>query len=108
AALPLMKRSLAYSLDALAFLFWRCDRPAVASLVLGASDAKLANDRSGREQNEVRLIEQARPALEAAMGAEVYLETTTKGGAMDALQLHSIMDRTLSELVYADCRTTSV
>jgi hypothetical protein len=98
AALPLMMRSLNYNLDAMTFLFWRCGRPEVAAVVLGASEAKLASDRSAREQNEVRFIECARPALERAMGATAFAEGTTTGGAMSLPELHALMVRTVSEL----------
>jgi hypothetical protein len=97
-ALPLMMRSLSYSLDAMTFLFWRCGHPEVASIALGASDAKLASDRSTREQNEVRLIDCARPALERAMGADAYVEGTAKGSALSLPELHALMVRTVSEL----------
>jgi hypothetical protein len=79
---PIQRRTRSYFLDVYVYLAWLRGDTINAALLLGASDAQV---RAGtvRQVNETRLIAQARPALEATLGAQEFARLHTQGEAFD-------------------------
>jgi hypothetical protein len=78
----ILRRTRNFALESYVHLFWRRGDMITATLLLGASDAGV---RAGavRQVNETRLIAQARPALEAALGTQEFARLHAQGEAFD-------------------------
>jgi hypothetical protein len=84
-----------YYLEGYVHLLWRRGDGATAALLLGASDARLRSGRP-RQPNEARLIAQARPALEAALGPEAFASKFAAGAALDEGAIAAIISEALA------------
>jgi len=76
-------------------LLWRRGESTTAALLLGASDARFRSGRP-RQLNEARLIAQARPALEAALGPEAFASKHAAGAALDEGAIAAIISEALA------------
>jgi len=92
---PIQLRTRVYYLEGYVHLLWRRGDGATAALLLGASDARLRSGRP-RQPNEARLIAQARPALEAALGPEAFASKFAAGAALDEGAIAAIISEALA------------
>ena len=96
-ALPLMRRSGSYFVEAWAYLFWRRGQREAAARLIGASDAQCAKDDAPRQPNEERLIAQARADLEAKMGAEAFAGSHAAGARLGEAELVALISEALAQ-----------
>jgi predicted ATPase len=96
-ALPIMRRAHALYLEEWVYLFWRRRQIDTAALLLGASDAAQLRTAVPRQVNELRLIAEARPALEALLRPEVLSERLAVGAALGEGELFTLISEALAE-----------
>jgi tetratricopeptide (TPR) repeat protein len=90
-ALPLMQRDKTYHLEAWAYLFWRRRQFDTATMLVGASEVERRRDFVPLQENELRLMTEARAALEA----RIHPDELTRGLVAGA----SLRERALLELI---------
>ncbi len=94
-ALPIMRRSRNYFVDEWVYLFWRRGQHDVATLLLGASDAEVVRYGMSRQQNEERLVAQARAALAAAVPADAFVRSLAAGAALRDVDIAALIAEAL-------------
>ena len=96
-SLPFMPRAKTYFLDVLVHLLWRRKQYESAVLLLGASEAVIAKHQAPRQPNEQRLIDHARPALEAALAPDEFASCFAAGSVLSDAGWHKVVAQALSE-----------
>ena len=96
-SLPFMPRAKQYFLDVFVHLLWRRKQYESAVLLLGASEAVIANHQAPRQPNEQRLIDHARPALEAALAPDAFARCFAAGSVLSEAGWHAVVAQALSE-----------
>ena len=96
-SLPFMRRAKQYFLDVFVHLLWRRGQFEAATLVLGASEAVIADNQAPRQPNEQRLIAKARPALQSALSDEVFASGLAAGAALSEAELHALISGALAQ-----------
>jgi tetratricopeptide (TPR) repeat protein len=81
-AIPIMRRARYSYIEEWLYLFWRRGQLDTAAVLLGASDAERLRYGTPHQENERRLIAQARAALEARMDSDALASLLTKGAAL--------------------------
>jgi len=80
--LPLIQRTRRHFVEEWVYLFWRRGQNDLATLLLGASDARNVQAGEPPQPNERRLIAAARAALEAQSPAGMYASRLAAGAAL--------------------------
>lgn len=95
-SLPFMPRAKQYFLDVFVHLLWRRKQYESAVLLLGASEAVVAKHQAPRQPNEQRLIDHARPALEAALTPDAFARCFAAGSVLSEAGWHAVVAQALS------------
>jgi hypothetical protein len=81
-AFPVMRRVRSIYIEEWVHLFWRRGQLETAALLLGASDAERARLGTPHQENERRLIAQARAALTAELPAAALASALAAGALL--------------------------
>jgi hypothetical protein len=81
-AFPVMRRARSIYIEEWVYLFWRRGQLETAALLLGASDAERARLGTPHQENERRLIAQARAALTAELPAAALASALAAGALL--------------------------
>jgi predicted ATPase/DNA-binding winged helix-turn-helix (wHTH) protein len=95
-ALPLMRRAREYFIEAWAYLFWRRGQIHVATLLLGASDARRAREGVPLQENEQRMMAELRAALQTQLQTEVLASDLAAGAALGEAERLALIDGALT------------
>ena len=87
-ALEYMRRAGEYFVEEWAYLFWRRGRLEDAAQLVGHSDAAQARSGVALQQNEARLMQQVRAALQAQLAPDVLAHHLAAGAALGRQQLY--------------------
>ena len=96
-ALPLMRRAKKYYVEEWAYLFWRRGQVDIATQLLGASDADRIRADVSLEENERRLIAEARAALEAQLPPQAFTRGLAAGAVLGEGELVALISEALSQ-----------
>ena len=81
-AFPVMRRARSIYIEEWVYLFWRRGQLETAALLLGASDAERARFGTPHQENERRLIAEARAALAADLPATALANALAAGALL--------------------------
>jgi hypothetical protein len=79
------------------YLFWRRGQFDTAARLLGASDAEWARVATPLQENERRLLAEARPGLEALLPPEAFASGLAAGAALDMAGLFALIAEALAQ-----------
>jgi hypothetical protein len=96
-ALPIMHRAHALYLEEWVYLFWRRGQIDTAALLLGALDAVQLRTAVPLQVNEVRLMAEARLALEALLRPEALSGSLAAGAALGEAELFALISEALAQ-----------
>jgi tetratricopeptide (TPR) repeat protein len=96
-ALPLMRRARYTYLEEWVYLFWRRGQFDAATRLLGASDAERVRFDTPLQENERRLIAEARPALEARCAPDAFTGALAAGAMLDMTGLFALISEALAQ-----------
>ena len=96
-ALPIMHRAHAFYLEEWIYLFWRRGQIDTAALLLGALDAVRLRTAVPLQVNELRLMAEARPALEALLRPEALSGSLAAGAALGESELFALISEALAQ-----------
>ena len=96
-ALPIMRRSRAHFVEEWVYLFWRRGQAEIAALLLGACDAEQMRTGMPLQENERRLIAQARAALEAQLQPDLMAKRLAAGAAINKTELYALISEGLGQ-----------
>jgi len=94
--LPYMRHEARYFVEEWMYYFWRRGELDVAAQLLGACDAAQARGGAPYQPNEQRLVDAARPALLAALGAEGMARHATTGAALTPAEMGALLGAALA------------
>ena len=92
-----MHRAHAPYLEEWVYLFWRRGQIDTAALLLGALDAVQLRTAVPLQVNEVRLMAEARPALEALLRPEALSGSLAAGAALGEAELFALISEALAQ-----------
>ena len=95
--LPPMRRARYLYLEEWVYLFWRRGQIDAATRLLGASDAERARFGAPLQENELRLIAEARPALEALLAPDAFAANLAAGAALGQTELFALISEALAQ-----------
>jgi predicted ATPase/DNA-binding winged helix-turn-helix (wHTH) protein len=95
--LPILRRTRHTFVEEWVHLFWRRGQTDVATLLLGASDAKQARLGTPLQDNERRLIAQARAGLEVAQDPRSFASGLAAGAVLAEGDLLDVMSKALAQ-----------
>jgi predicted ATPase/DNA-binding winged helix-turn-helix (wHTH) protein len=97
-ALPIMRRAQTYFVEEWVYLFWRRGQVDTATLLLGVCDADVLRSGAPLQDNEARLVAQARAALLAGVPPHAFASAHAAGVALDPGELFALISEALSQV----------
>ena len=95
--LPILRRTRRNVLEEWVHLFWRRGQVDIGTLLLGASDAEQARLGTPHQDNEQRLIAQARAGLEAAQDPHSFASGLAAGAVLAERDLLDVVAKALTQ-----------
>jgi tetratricopeptide (TPR) repeat protein len=96
-AIPVMRRARYTYIEEWVYLFWRRGQIDTATLLLGASDAERVRFGTPHQENERRLIAEARAALEARQHPDAFASGLAAGAALDEGEWLALISEALAQ-----------
>ena len=96
-AIPIMRRARYTYIEEWVYLFWRRGQLDTAALLLGASDAERLRFGTPYQENERRLIAEARAGLEARLPMNAYSSGLAAGAGLDERQRLTVISDALAQ-----------
>jgi predicted ATPase/class 3 adenylate cyclase len=96
-ALPLMRRTQDYYVEAWAYLFWRRGQIDLAARLLGASDSSCVRSGTPLQPNEARLIAEVRASLASRLSGEERESGLAAGAALSSSEMVALLTEALAE-----------
>jgi hypothetical protein len=96
-ALPLMRHAREPFVEKWVYLFWRRGQFCAATRLLGAVDADRGRFATPLQENERRLLAEARPALEALLPPEAFASALAAGAILDIAGVFALIADALAQ-----------
>jgi hypothetical protein len=96
-AIPLMRRARTTYVEAWLYLFWRRGQLDTAALLLGASDAERLRYGTPHQENERRIIAEARADLEARWDPGAFASHLATGAALQEREWLPLVSEALTQ-----------
>lgn len=96
-AIPIMRRARYTYIEEWMYLFWRRGQLDTSALLLGASDAERARFGTPHQENERRLIAEARAALQTELPSEAFANRLAAGAALDEREWLGVVSAALAQ-----------
>jgi predicted ATPase/DNA-binding winged helix-turn-helix (wHTH) protein len=96
-AMPIMRRARYTFIEEWVYLFWRRGQIDTAAVLLGGADAERLRFGTPHQENERRLIAQARAEIEAELPADVLASRLASGAALEESQWLTVIATALAQ-----------
>jgi predicted ATPase len=96
-ALPLMRHAREPFVEKWVYLFWRRGQFYAATRLLGAADADRGRFATPLQENERRLLAEARPGLEAVLPPEAFANALAAGAILDMAGVFALIADALAQ-----------
>jgi hypothetical protein len=96
-ALPIMRRARYSYIEEWLYLFWRRGQLDTAAVLLGASDAERLRYGTPHQENERRIISEARANLEARLNPEALASRLATGAALQEGEWQPLISEALAQ-----------